>query len=296
MFTFRRFGRTFIDAFWIWWRRKASQLSASLAYYTLTSIAPLLIILVAVSGIFLEPNSISQNFLGQLNTVIGSENTDILQIFLANTFEPRANFWATFLGIIILLTFASNLFRQVHYTLNLFWEIQITEATKNEGPKKTILQRLLRAIWGNLILRFKAAIMVFMVGGLLIGSILISTGLAIATRFTEEYITPIVNLYQLINLLVAFGMVMVLFALLYGYIPEIKFPWKHVWQGAAVGAALFTAVQYLISQYMGYVNMGSAYGAASSIIVLLFWVYYSNQAMFFGAAFVAAKSQSQSEQ
>ena len=198
----------------------------------------------------------------------------------------------TFFGIIILLTFASNLFRQVHYTLNLFWEIQITEATRNDGPKKPILQRLLRAIWGNMILRFKAALMVFLVGGLMIISMFISTGLTVVARVMGDLIPPIINLYRLINLLVAFGMVMVLFALLYGYIPKIKFPWKHVWQGAAIGATLFTALQYLISLYLGFVNMGSAYGAAGSMIVLLFWVYYSNQAMFFGAAFVAAKSQS----
>jgi membrane protein len=288
-------GRTFIDAFWIWWHRKASQLSASLTYYTLTSLAPLLIILVSVAGIFLDPNSLSQNFLGKITLVIGSENTVILQSILVNTFEPQANFLATIFGSIILLTFASNLFRQVHYTLNLFWEIQITEATINAGPRKPILQRFLRAIWGNMILRLKAALMIFLVGGLMIISMFISTGLTIVTRVMGDLINPIVNLYQLINLLVTFGMVMVLFALLYGYIPEIKFPWKYVWQGAAIGATLFTALQYLISLYLGFVNMGSAYGAAGSLIVLLFWVYYSNQAMFFGAAFVAAKSQSRLE-
>ena len=292
---FRKVGRMFIDAFWIWWNRKASQLSASLAYYTLTSLAPLLIILVAISGIFLDSDSLSQNFLRQINKVVGSENTELLQSVLTNTFEPRANFWATFFGILILLTFASNLFRQVHYTLNLFWEIQIAEASPNAGPKKPILKRMARAIWGNMILRFKAAIMIFLVGGLLISSILISTGLTVLTRLMGDFMPPIINLYQLINLLVAFGMVMVLFALLYGYIPEIKFPRKHVWQGAAVGATLFTALQYLISLYLGFVNLGSAYGAASSLIVLLFWVYYSNQAMFFGAAIVAAISQSHSK-
>ena len=291
----RNIGQTFIDAFWIWWNRKASQLSASLAYYTLTSLAPLLIILVAVVGIFLDPNSLSQNVVGQINTVIGAENTVILQSILANTFEPRANFWATFFGVIILFTFASSLFRHVHYTLNLFWEIQIAEAAQNDGPKKTIMQRLLRTIWGNLILRLKAAVMIFLVGGLMIISILISTGLTVVTRLMGDLIPVSIHLYQLINLLVAFGLVTVLFALLYRYIPEIKFPWQHVWQGAAVGAALFAALQYFISLYLGFVNMGSAYGAASSLIVLLFWVYYSNQAMFFGAAFVAAKSQGHSK-
>jgi membrane protein len=286
---FRNTIRLLVDAFWIWWRRRASQLSASLAYYTLISLVPLIIILVAVASLFLDPATFSQEVIGQLNNILGGDNTALLQSLLTTTYQSQSNFWAGLVGFILLTLSASGLFRQVHYTLNLFWELQINEISPPEKEKKPILQRMTRAIINNMILRLKAAVMVFIFGGLILLSTLIASSLHAIERLMGDLLSVSLGQFQFFNLLTVFGMVTVLYALLYRYIPQVNFPWRDVWQGALVGSFLFTALQYLIGLYLGNANLGSAYGAAGSLVVLLFWVYYANQAMFFGAAVVAAK-------
>lgn len=251
-----------------WREDKAPQLAAALAYYTIFSIPPLLIIVLAIAGrVFRD----AQARIGaEITNLLGETGGQAVIAILDNAGQPVAGGLATFVSVVTLLIGASGVFGQLQDMMNAIWE-----APPRPG----------RGFLGAIRNRFFSFTMVLGVGFLLLVSLVIS---AILSAVTEVVIGDAANLAalgQIANQVVSLGMTALLFALIYKVLPDVQIAWRDVWVGAAVTALLFTIGKWAVGAYLGRSAPASAYGAAGSLIVVLFWVYYSAQILFLGAEF-----------
>lgn len=253
-----------------WREDNASRLSAALAYYTIFSIPPLLIIAIAIAAQLFDRAAVQQQVINQIGGLIGDAGAEVVESILDNSDEPGETAVATIISVVTLLLGASGVFGELHNALNAIWEVQAKPG---------------RGIWGTIKDRFFSFTMVLGVGFLLLVSLIISAGLAAVNDFISGVMPGLVILAQVINFLVSFGVVTLLFGLIYKVVPDVKVAWRDVWVGAVVTAFLFTVGKFAIGLYLGNSAPGSTYGAAGSLIVLLLWVYYSAQILFFGAEF-----------
>jgi membrane protein len=257
-------GFLFKDTFTAWQNDNASRLAAALAYYTIFSMAPLLMITVIFVGLFYGESTAQDEIVAQIKDVAGSEVAEVAQGIIANVAKPDSLNFASLVTIVLTLYGASNLFYQLQDTLNTIWHVTPQPMSVFNWIKQ----------------RVNLFIMVFVVGLLLILSLFANIAVsAITTAF------DLPGSVQIGSNFVAFGVTIVLFALIYKVLPDIEIAWGDVWIGSVVTSLLFTLEQYLISLYFGIASVGSAYGAAGSLIVLLLWVYYSAQIFLFGAEF-----------
>lgn len=252
-----------------WSDDSASRLAASLAYYTLLSIAPLVVLCVSIAGFVFGDDAARGEISHQVSSVVGSEAGSAVQSIVANARAPAAGIIGSVIGIAVLLFGASNVFGELQSALNVIWEVQ---------PKPG------RGIVGVIKDRFFSFTMVLGVAFLLLVSLVLSAGLAAAGRFFSNLL-PFHALFAALNFLVNFGVTTVLFALIFKVIPDVKIQWRDVWVGAIITSALFSLGRFLLGLYIGRAGMSSSYGAAGSLVALVVWVYYSAQILFFGAEF-----------
>jgi membrane protein len=264
---FNLLKETFTD----WSRDKASRLAAALAYYTIFSIAPLLVIVIGVVGLILGHRSDVQNqVLGQVQGLLGAQGADLIRTMIENTSKPKASILATIIGIVTLILGATGVFGQLQDSLNTIWEVE---------PKPG------RGLLATLRERFISFSMILGVGFLLLVSLVVSTGLAAVGTFIGGAIGAQAAVGQAINFVISFVVITLLFGLIYKILPDVKIAWSDVWIGAAATALLFTIGRLVLGLYLGRGSVGSAYGAAGSLVILLLWVYYSAQILFMGAEF-----------
>src|SRR6478609_7472962 len=236
-----------------WLDDNASRLAAALAYYSLLSLAPLLVISVAVAGLFFGADAARGKVAGELGSIVGAEAAQGIQSVVASAESPSSGVIGTIVGIVTLFAGASGVF-------------------------------------GELKERFWSFTMVLGVAFLLLVSLVLSSALsAIGSTFSEALPGGEV-VWQLINFAFSLSVVTGLFALIFKYIPDAEIRWKDVWLGAAVTAALFTIGKFLLGLYLGKAAVGSSYGAAGSIIALVVWVYYAAQILFLGAEFTQVQA------
>lgn len=257
-----------------WTSDNATRLAAALAYYTVFSIAPLLIIVIAVLELFWQGQSTTaqEEILYQVRNLVGPEGRDFIEGVL-NRMEASGTGGgvAAVIGVATLLFGATAAFAQLQGALNTIWEVQPVGGIKN-----ILLSRVLS--FG----------LILTVGFLLLASLVLT---ALLSAINDEIATLIGIapgmdvLFQLLNTVVGFGIVTLLFALIYRYLPDARVAWRDVWIGAAITALLFTLGKYLIGLYLAQSSAASAYGAAGSLVILLLWVYYSSMVLFFGAEF-----------
>ena len=260
-----------------WSADKASRLAAALAYYSLLSLAPLLVIVIAIAGFFLGHDAASGRVAGELGAVVGSEPAQGIQSVVASAHAPSTGLFSTIVGIATLFVGASGVFGELQSSLNTIWEVK---------PKPG------RGILGELKDRFLSFTMVLGVAFLLLISLVLSSLLsAIGTRFSGA-LPGGEALWQMINFGFSLAVVTLLFGLIFKYIPDAKIAWRDVWLGAAVTAVLFTIGKFLLGLYLGKAAVGSSYGAAGSIIALVVWVYYAAQILFLGAEFTQVQARS----
>ncbi len=253
-----------------WSEDNASRLAAALAYYTIFSIPPLLIIAIAIAAQLFDRTAVQQQVVGELTALVGSDGAEVIENMLESSDETDESIVASVISVITLLLGASGVFGALHGALNTIWEVQAKPG---------------RGLLGTLKDRFLSFTMVLGVGFLLLVSLILSTVLAAFGEFVNNALPTLVIVAQLVNFVVSFGVVTVLFALIYKVVPDVKVAWRDVWIGAAVTAILFTIGKLAIGLYLGNSAPGSTYGAAGSLIVLLVWVYYSAQILFLGAEF-----------
>jgi len=258
-------GSLLKESFLAWQANKASRLAAALAYYTVFALAPLLIIAIALVSLVLSEQAAQNEIVTALEDTVGRQAAQLLEDAIVNASQPAASTLASLIGFGTLLFAASGLFGQLQEALNTAWRVG---SQAGDGIVYFIKRRLLMFF------------MVFIIGGLL----LLSLAASIAVSALTEYF-QLGSYLQNINLLVSFGLVTLLFALIYKILPEADISWRDVWMGAIVTSVLFTLGKYLIGLYLGSSNVGSAYGAAGSLLVILVWIYYSAQIFLFGAEF-----------
>ena len=257
-----------------WKEDRASRLAASLAYYTIFSLAPLLVIAIAVAGFVWQDEAVEAQVMAQIQGLVGVEGAKFVAGLLESASNPADGIAATIIGIVTLLFGALGVFNELHNALNIIWE---AKPDKQEGFWRSLKKAIID--------RFLSFTMVLGIGFLLLVSLVISAALS-ATQELLGNTFPIPEiLLQLLNLIISIGVITVLFAMIYKYLPDVEISWRYVWLGAFVTAILFSLGKMLIGLYLGNSAMASSFGAAGSLVLLLVWIYYSAQILFFGAEF-----------
>ncbi len=260
----------FQETFEEWSKDKASRLSAALAYYTIFSIAPLLIIVIAIAGAVFGEKAASGQIFAQIQGLVGEAGAKLIQEAIKNASQPKQGAIASIISIIVLIFGATGLFTELQDALNTIWEVQ---------------QKPGRAVKNMVRNRFLSFAMVLGIGFLLLVSLIISGVLAALLGYFNNLIPGIAFIWQIVNFLVGFAISTVLFGLIFKVLPDVKITWSDVWIGAAITSILFSFGRFLLGQYLGNGSFGSTYGAAGSVIVVIAWVYYAAQILFFGAEF-----------
>jgi len=257
-----------------WWQDNCLRLAASLAYYTALSLAPLLLLIVGVVGLVLDRQQVATQLATQLEGLMGQAGRELVTSILTTT-SPQGSLLATVVGLVTLFIGATAVFGELQSTMNLIWEVQ---------PAPT--SGVWAGIWAWLRARVFSLAIVFALAFLLLVSLVISAALAGATALFQGPEQAVLS--RVLEIAVSLLVLTFVFALLYKYVPDAEIGWRDVWLGGFITAVLFTIGKTAIGIYLGRASVGSAYGAAGSMVVLLVWVYYSALIMFFGAEFTHA--------
>ena len=266
----KAFFRLIVEAFKEWREDKASRQAASLAYYTIISLAPLMILVLTILGWIYQDGDVGALFMEQAAGLVGESGGEMFEGVVEAANRPEASTMATIVSLVTVAFGATGVFVQLKDSLNTAWGI--TEE-RFSGLKGLVRARAI-ALTGILVIGF-----------LLLVSLFVSTAISSMTsRFSSDAAVMSV-IIQILNQIVAVGLIMVLFAFIFKYLPDAEIAWKDVWVGALFTSVLFNIGKYLIGIYLGNSNVGSAFGAAGSLLVVLVWVYYSAQLILFGAEF-----------
>jgi membrane protein len=243
-------------------------LAASLSYYTLLSMAPLILLTVAAAGLVFGYEAVQGQIVEELRGLVGEAGAEVAQTVIANASSPAGSAVSIVIGILTLLFGATTVFVQLQEALDTIWDVE-------RAPKSSALLGFLKD-------RLASLGMVLGIGFLLLVSLVISAALSAFGGWTSGAFGT-AALLQVANVVTSLAVVTVLFAMIFKFLPDVSLRWRDVWFGAAVTAVLFTLGKFLIGLYLGRASIGSAYGAAGSVVVLMVWVYYSSLILFFGA-------------
>jgi membrane protein len=252
-----------------WSNDNAFELAAAIAYYTIFSMPPLLIIAMAVAGYFYNMNAARDQLIAQIGRIIGPRVAGLVDSLVVNSARSSDSFLASLISVIVLLVGASGVFYQIQYALNMIWDVP---RIKSRGMINTLKNR------------FLSFLMVLVVGFLLLVFLIVSPAVSIFLNQVKG-VVQLTLFPEVINILVALMMISVLFAIIYRLIPDKEITWTDVWLGAIITSLLFMLGRYAIGFYVTISKPGSAYGAAGTLIVLLLWVYYSAEIFLLGAEF-----------
>ena len=251
-----------------WVDHKVPRLAAAVAYYTILSLTPLLVIAVAVAGAVFGDGAARAGIVDQFRDTVGPSGTEAIQALLEHANRPSAGIVASSIGILMLLLGASGVFGELQDSLNTIWDVQARPG---------------RGIRGIVRDRFLSFGMVLCVGFLLLASLVLSTVLSASGQYLERLVPGLVAPVRVANIVLGFAVVTVLFALMFKFLPDVSLLWRDVWLGATVTSVLFTLGKYLIGLYLGQAGIASPFGAAGSVVALVVWVYYAGLILFFGA-------------
>jgi membrane protein len=253
-----------------WSEVNATRLGAALAFYTLLSIAPLLVVCIGIAGLIFGRAEAQEQISAQLTSLVGPQSAEALKSLLQHAAKPASGITATAVGMMTLLFGASGVFGELRDSLNTIWGVKSTSGSGLMGMVKY---------------RFFSFAMVLGIGFLLLVSLIFSAAVAAAGKFFAGYLPAPEAVLHLLSTFVSFLTVTILFTLLYKVVPDVHIWWRDVIIGAAVTSILFSIGKFLIGFYLGKASVGSAYGAAGSLVVFIVWVYYSAQIFFMGAEF-----------
>jgi len=261
---------TFWTALRAWWDDDAIRLGASLAYYTLFALAPILLVATAVAGLVFGAEAARGQIVGQLDQLVGPDGARAVQSLLEGASHRRAGMLATVLGGITFVVAATGAFLELQAALNTIWRVK-PAARAN--------------VRGFVVDRLRSFGLVVAIGFLLMVSLAVTASLAAFNAWLAPRSPGIPLAWSGVNVLASVVVTTGLFALLYRFLPDLPLRWRDVTTGAFVTAVLFTIGQQLIGLYLGQSSVSSSYGAAGSVMILLLWVYYSCQILLFGAEF-----------
>ena len=256
------------ETFTEWKEDDALQLGASLAYYTIFSLAPLLLVAISVAGLVFGREAAQGQIVGQIQGLVGRQAGEAVQTMIVNANRQGSGVLGTIIGIGAILFGATGAFAQLQSSLNKIWEVKPREG---------------RGVLGMLHDRLLSFGMVLAIGFLLLVSLVVSAALASLGSFTTGLGPGMEAVLGAVHFVVSLGVIVLLFTLMFRYLPDVHIAWRDAWVGATVTALLFVIGKFLIGFYLGNSAVGSTYGAAGSLVILLLWIYYASQILFFGA-------------
>jgi membrane protein len=259
-----------------WWDDDALRLGASLAYYTLFALAPILLVATAVAGVVFSADAVRGEIVGQLDELIGPEGARAVQSLLEGASHRRTGLFAAALGSITFVIAATGAFLELQAALNTIWRVK-------PNPRANVR--------GFVMNRVRSFGLVVAIGFLLMVSLAVTAALAGLNTWLARRSPSIPLAWSGVNVLASIVVTTALFALLYRFLPDVRLRWRDVTTGAFVTAVLFTIGQQLIGLYLGQSSVASSYGAAGSVMILLLWVYYSCQILLLGAEFTRVYAQ-----
>ena len=261
------------DTFGDWSTDKCPRLGAALSYYTVFSLAPVLILVIAVAGLFLGREAAQGKIVENLAGMLGMDAAKLVQSAILKASSHDAGIRASVIGIVTLLVGATGVMVELQDALNTVWKVL---------PKPgASVKRFVRA-------RLLALALVLSIGFLLLVSLVMSAGLEVFVSWAGGFLPKWVALGYVLNYVVSIGVIALFFALLFKLLPDAKVAWKDVWIGALFTSVLFHLGKYLIALYIGRASVASTFGAAGSLAVLLVWIYYSSQILLLGAELTRA--------
>jgi membrane protein len=253
-----------------WMSHRAASKGAALAYYTLFSIAPILVLVIAIAGFFYGRDAAQGQLLGQLKGLMGAKGAEAIQLVLAGAHNKDSGLMATIVAAVLLVFGATSVFAELKDSLDEIWDVL--------PPKDA-------SWWDTVRTRLLSFSLVLVLAFLLMVSLVVSAGLALVENFVGGLWKDAAMLLGWIASLISFLVIAVLFGVIYKLLPRIKLSWHDVTIGALGTAAMFTLGKFLIGLYIGNSGVADSFGAAGSLIALLLWVYYSAQIFFLGAEF-----------
>jgi len=266
-------GSLLKDAALGWSAHRAQKLGAALAFYTTLALAPLTLIAIAIAGYFFGEEAARGEIVDQIEHFVGRDGATVIETLIQKASEPHHSRIATLLSIGLLLFGATSVFAELKESLDAIWEVK---------PKPGL----------GLLTMIKTHSLSFGIvlgtGFLLLVSLLLTTILTAFTNWLGQWLPVTISMAYLFDVPVSFIVITLLFALIFKLLPDVTLRWKDVWIGAVLTAVLFMIGKYLIGVYIARAGIGSIYGAAGSLVVVLIWTYYSSQILFFGAEVIRA--------
>ena len=253
-----------------WWNDNVPRLGASLAYYTLFALSPVLLVATAIAGLVFGPDAVRGEIVGQIQGLVGRQGAEAVQSMLESASRPSTSIPATIVGLVTFFLGATGAFLELQTALNAIWRVKPRPGT---NVRDFLVQRLIS--FG----------LVVGVGFLLLVSLLVSAALAALSRYLGHIFPALTAFWEAANVLVSLFVITLLFAMIYKILPDVRLRWRDVWIGALVTAGFFSVGKQLIGLYLGTSSVASSFGAAGSVVVLLVWVYYSAQVVLLGAEF-----------
>lgn len=257
-----------LQVFQEWNEDKVPRLAAALSYYTVFSLAPLLVVIIAIAGLFFGANTAQNQVLGQVQSLIGTQGAQLIAGVLSQTRTISSDLIATVLGLMTIVLGATGVVGELKDSLNTIW---------NVVPKPG------RGLFGTVFERVLSMAMVMGLGFMLLVSLVLSAALSAIGTFVGSYFGQWVLVAQILDVIISFGGVAVLFALLFKFLPDVRVARRDVWIGALVTAFLFTIGKYALGYYLGNSRLATPFGAAGSLVILFVWIYYAAQILFLGA-------------
>lgn len=258
------------ETFEEWKDDDALQWGAALAYYSIFSIAPLLLITISIASLAFGRAAVEGRLVDEMSGVFGPQAAEAIQTMIANASQSGSGVWGTILGVVLMLVGASGAFAQLQKALNHLWNV---EPKPQAGWRLLVRQRLM------------ALGMVLVVALLLLTALVLSAAISAIGSYAQEILPIPAWALGVIDFAVSMAVITLLFAAIYKVLPDVEIAWREVWVGAGVTALLFVLGKLAIGFYLGRSSVASSYGAAGSLVVLLIWIFYSSQLVFLGAEF-----------
>jgi membrane protein len=269
----RRLWRVLYSAGWAWFDDRAPSMGAAIAFYTIFSLAPTLLLVIAVAGIAFGEEAARGALIEELSGMIGAQAGEALQTMIANAGRFEGGAFATAIGLFTLLFGATTVFAELQDALNRIWKAQ--------PPDLSTITALVRA-------RFFGLALIMAIGFVLVVALVVSTVIAVIGAWLLQRLPGLQILLRSVELALSIGLIGLLFTLIYRFLPDTRVPWADAWAGGLLASVLFSLGKWLIGLYIGRSAVASTYGAAGTFVVILLWVYYSSLIFLYGAEVVKA--------
>jgi membrane protein len=254
----------------------AFPLAAALAYYSLLSMAPLLLVVVSIAGTFFADGQVHAQLIEQMRNLVGDEGAELTRTVIEHTGSEERSAWSLAIGALLTFVGASTVFAQLQYALNRVWRVQ-------SAPHKALIMTFIKQ-------RILSFALVLSLGFLLMVSLVISAVLGTLHIYLDARVASAALFWSGLDLAISFTLATVLIAMMFKYLPDAEIEWRDTWQGALITAGLFIVGKQLIGLYLGQTTVASSFGAAASVVIFMIWVYYAGLILLFGAEITQAVS------